>query len=82
MKFDNERDRNTHGYDAGLIVDGIVQKSLNTGTYVIVDDEGVGFDPQAVLAGLEGKKVRVTIISFEAIESITDMVKKAQEDVS
>lgn len=79
MKYDNEKDRNEYGYDAGNIVDGIVQLDPDTKEYVLVDDDdGVGFSTQNVLKSLEGKKVRVTIISFEAIEAMEKLLAKSQ----
>ena len=37
MDFDNERDRNAYGYDAGTIVEGEVRWSDSLNRYVIVD---------------------------------------------
>lgn len=72
MEFDNERDRLKYGYDAGTIVEGVV--SVCDNRYVLVDEDGVAFDPQAVLSTLEGKKIRLTIVSFEAIENIQNLM--------
>ena len=74
MQFDNERDRNTYGYDAGTIVEGIVTWSESLNRYIIIDEENIGFDPNAVLQKLDGMKIRITIISFEAIENIEKML--------
>ncbi len=73
--FDNERDRYAHGYDAGTIVDGVVTE--HDGELILVDDEGIAFSPKEVLTGLVGKKTRMTIISFESLESIEQLVKDA-----
>jgi hypothetical protein len=78
VEFDNDRDRFVYGYDAGTIVEGTV--SLIDGKSVLIDDEGVAFDPQAVLAGLNGKKVRVVIVSFEAVEAIKLLLESQHRD--
>lgn len=74
-RFDNERDRYAHGYDAGTIVDGVVTE--HNGGFILVDDEDVAFDPQVVLSALLGKKIRMTMVSFESMENIERLVKEA-----
>jgi len=78
IRYDNERDRNAHGFDAGTIVDGEVVFDEARGRFVLVDEDGVGFDPQVVLEGLRGKKVRMTMVSFEALIELEDMYSAAQ----
>lgn len=80
MDFDNDRDRNAYGYDAGTIVEGTVKWSDALGRYVIVDDEDIGFDPNAVLQKLDGMKVRFTLVSFEAIENIEKLLAEVKTD--
>jgi hypothetical protein len=75
---DNERDRFDYGYDAGTIVDGEVKLDAGTGQYVLVDDDGKVFNPQRVLETLVGKKVRMTMVSFEAMENMEHMYAAAQ----
>jgi hypothetical protein len=77
MKYDNERDRNAHGHDAGTIVEGEVFFDYELGRYVLKDGDGVGFDPQAVLQGLEGKRARIVIVSFEAIENLERILQQS-----
>lgn len=77
MDYDNDRDRFAHGYDAGAIVDGEVRQDISTGEYVVVDDDGKAFSSQELLRALVGKRVRVTCISFDAMESIEKMVAQA-----
>lgn len=79
MKFDNERDRYAHGYDAGTIVDGVVTE--HEGRHILMDDEGVAFDPQVVLAALVGKKIRMTMVGFEAMEEIKRLTKEANSKI-
>lgn len=79
MDYDNERDQLTHGFDAGLIVDGTVVLDEVTRRFVVVDEDGKGFDPQVALQRLSGKKIRMTMISFESMETIEDMLRRAQE---
>ena len=80
MDFDNERDRFTHGYDAGQIVDGIVTWDPDKGRYILVDEDGVGYDSQEVLKSLDGQKVRVTVISLASMEEIQKMLNQVQNN--
>jgi hypothetical protein len=68
MKFDNDRDRYKHGMDIGTIVEGTVIN--HEGKFVIIDEDAIAFDPQMVLSTLEGKKIRLTMVSFETLENI------------
>lgn len=74
MEYDNERDRLIHGYDAGNIIDGVVVYDENLKRYVLIDDEGVGFDVQAALKSLNGKQIRMTMISFESIQTLENLM--------
>lgn len=76
-QFDNDRDRFQYGYDAGTIVEGTVTWNESLNRFVIVDDNKVGFDPQVVLQKLDGKQIRMTIISFEAMETIENLMSQA-----
>lgn len=78
IRYDNERDRLAHGFDAGTIVDGTVVFDESRGRFVLVDEDGIGFDPQAALEALKGKKVRMTMVSFEALIELEDMLQVAQ----
>lgn len=69
-------DRFMHGYDAGNLIDGVVKKDAATGRYVIVDDDGA-VDPHLLLESLEGKRVRLTLISFEAMENMGKLYEAA-----
>lgn len=73
MKEDNDRDRFHYGYDAGVIVDGTVKFDPEKG-YILVDEEGVIFSPQEILRSLEGKQVRITLVSFEALQKMEEMM--------
>lgn len=75
MKEDNEGDRFAYGYDAGNIIDGVVKWDSVSGRYGIVDEDDVWFFPDSVLETLRDKKVRFTLISFEAIEDLEKMMK-------
>ncbi len=76
MIYDNERDRTKYGYDAGIVMDGEVTLDPATGEFVLLDEDGVAFSSQEVLRGLVGKRVRMTCISFEAIQTIEGMLVK------
>ena len=78
MTDDNDKDRFTYGFDAGNIVDGIVQVDPITGECMLVDDDGEKFYPQKALATMTGKRVRVTMVSFEALENLEKMYTAAQ----
>jgi len=75
---DNDKDRFAYGFDAGNIVDGTVQRDPVTGEYILVDEDGERFNPQRALATMVGKKVRVTMVSFEALEDMGKMYAAAQ----
>lgn len=75
---DNERDRFEYGFDAGVIVDGLVRVNAETGKIELVDDDGEVFCPEEALGTLQGKKIRLTVVSFEALESMTKMYGMAQ----
>lgn len=79
FKYDNDRDRQAYGYDAGVIVDGVVTSDPDTKMLVLVDEDGVAFDPQAVLQDLLGHKVRLTMISFEAIDNMENFYKNGSK---
>ena len=78
-KFDNKRDSHTHGFDIGTIVDGVVTEY--DGKYILVDDDGVAFDPQVALSDLVGKKIRITMIGFESLENIERLVREANSKI-
>ena len=78
MEYDNDGDRYTHGWDAGSIVDGDVCLDPDTGEYVVVNEDGKAFSSQAVLKQLEGKKIRITLVSFEIMDTIEKMMVKAR----
>jgi hypothetical protein len=77
MKEDNDQDRFLHGYDAGVIVDGTVKFDSDRSCFVLVDDEGVVFNPQEVLKSLEGKQIRITLVSFESLQKMEEMMKSS-----
>lgn len=71
-------DRFAYGYDAGNIIDGVVKKDEETGELILVDDDGDVFRPVQALESLLEKKVRVTIISFDALQSMEELYAAAQ----
>jgi hypothetical protein len=73
-----ENDRFVYGYDAGNIIDGVVSLDKETGEIILVDDDGDVFIPSEALKSLIGKKVRLTMISFEAMASMESMLKTAE----
>lgn len=81
IEYDNERDRHSYGFDVGNIVDGVVTKDEETGRYVIVDEDGIGFDVLLALKSLVGEKVRVTMISFKSMIDLGD-IYDASENAS
>jgi predicted PilT family ATPase len=74
----NEHDRFAYGFDAGVIVDGVVQVNVKTGRIELIDDDGEVFCPEEALASLLGKKTRLTIVSFEALADMAKMYEAAQ----
>lgn len=77
MEFDNDRQRHAGGFDAGVIVDGVVT-DLGDGRLVLVDEDGVGFDPNMALSSLVGKRVRMTVVSFDAMQVMENLLSRAQ----
>lgn len=73
MQEDNERDRFIHGYDAGIIIDGEVRINEH-GNFLIVDDEGIATNVDAVMSSLVGKQVRFTVISLEAMNEMQNLL--------
>ena len=67
-------DRYKYGYDAGTIVDGTVHLDSSTNKFVLIDEDGEVFDPNSILNTLIGKKVRMTMISFESIEALEKLL--------
>jgi hypothetical protein len=80
IKYDNDGDRFKFGYDAGVIRDGTVVLDETTGNFVIVDEDGVGFDVQAVLANMVGDHVRITMVSFKSLQAISSMMSANKEE--
>ena len=72
MEFDNDRDRYKHGMDIGTIVEGIVREQ--NGKFIIIDEDNIAFDPQAVLSSLVDKKIRLTMVSFETMENLEKLL--------
>lgn len=77
-QYDNERDRYAHGYDAGLIVDGTV--SEDDGHLILLDEDGIAFDPVRVLQDLKGKQIRMTIVTFDTIQKMEDMLRRSNQE--
>jgi hypothetical protein len=80
IKYDNERDRFQHGFDAGQIIDGTVVLDENLNRLVIVDEDNNGFDVQSALTHLQGEKVRLTLISFESMDKIEQLIRTVQKE--
>jgi hypothetical protein len=80
IKYDNDGDRYTNGFDAGVLRDGTVTLDEKTGHLVLVDEDGIGFDPQAALAELKGKRVRLTMISFESLQNLAEIYAASQNN--
>lgn len=78
MQYDNDRERTKYGYDAGQIVDGIVTWDPEKSRYVIVDEDGVGYDVQEEMKRLVGQRIRQTVISFSSMEEIHKLMDKIQ----
>lgn len=75
MEIDNEKDRFKYGFDAGQIIEGRIQKDESTGKYLIVDDDGVGFDVLAALDQVDGKNIRLTLVTMDALLAMEKMLK-------
>ena len=60
-------------------MDGEVTLDDATGRFVLVDEDGIGFDPKVVLQHLAGKKIRMTVVSFESLVELEDMYQTSQQ---
>ncbi len=78
LKYDNARDQAAYGYDAGVIVDGMVTLDEDTRELVLVDEDGVAFSPQAFLRAHLGKIVRFTGISLDSMKDMESMLGGGQ----
>ena len=74
IQYDNIRDRFAGGIDVGNIVDGKIVWDHQTNEYVVVDDDGVGFSLQSVFKDLEGKSVRVTCVTHDAMDGLKKLM--------
>jgi hypothetical protein len=81
IDYDNKRDQFQHGFDAGLIIDGIVTLDPNTQRFVLVDEDNKGLDLQVALQHLDGKRIRLTIVSFETMEALESMLNATRSPV-
>ncbi len=73
MKYDNVRDRFKYGFDAGVVVDGVVAVDNNTGEHIIIDDSGVAFSPNEHMKSLNGRVVKVTIVCIDSLDVMDNM---------
>ena len=70
-------DRLKYGYDAGNIVDGVVTIDAESDSYLIVDCDGDVFDVKKALQSLVGRRIRLTMISFDALDNMKEMYENA-----
>lgn len=61
--------------DIGNIIDGVVQKDPGTGRYLVVDEDGIGYDIHSALESLDGQNVRVTLVTMQAIMNMELMLR-------
>lgn len=78
MKYDNVRDSQAYGFDAGVIVEGSVVLDEVSKEYVIVDDEGTAFSSQEFLKKLVNRSVRLTCVDMESAQKMEEMLKQLQ----
>lgn len=72
--YDNERDRFSFGYDAGLIIDARVELDKSTGEYILVDDEAKATSTQEVLKQHLGRQIRLTFIPMDSVQKLEDLI--------
>jgi len=68
----NGKNKYDGGFDAGIIVDGVVKQVGDS--YIIVDDDGVVFNPAEAMNRMLGQRVRMTMASFETLENMSKML--------
>jgi hypothetical protein len=76
MDYDNIRDSQAYGYNAGVIIEGKVTLDEVTKEFIILDDENKAFSSQEFLKSHFGKIVRFTCIDIESAENIERMLKQ------
>lgn len=73
--IDIEQDRFAYGFDAGQIIDGVVKYDETLKTHIVVDDDGVGYAIEPALAKLKGQRVRLTLVTMEAMLKMEQMLQ-------
>lgn len=61
-------------FSMGHLIEGTVEQDSKTGQCVIRTDKGA-FDVQAALLALKGKDVRFTLVSFENLQRLAELVE-------
>ena len=60
----------------GHLVEGVVEQDPMTDRYTIRTEQG-SFDIQETLAKYKGKPVRLTLVDFETLRKLAEMVEQA-----
>lgn len=78
--FKGHKDRNIRSnimanpFSMGHLIEGTVEQNPETGQCVIRTDKGA-FDVQEALLALKGKDVRFTLVSFENLQRLAELVE-------
>jgi len=63
-------------FNMGHLVEGVVEQDPITDQFTIRTPEGTTFDVQKALGELKGQAVRFTLVSFETLQRLAEMVEK------
>lgn len=74
MKYKTDENQFLSGFDAGSIMDGTITQDPDTKEWVIVDDDGFAYSLQKALSQYDGKKVRMTCVSLEAMDYLQKLL--------
>jgi hypothetical protein len=62
-------------FSLGHLVEGVVEQDPITDQFTIRTPEGISFDVQAALGELKGQAVRFTLVSFETLQKLAELVE-------
>lgn len=62
-------------FSLGHLVEGVVEQDPITDQFTIRTPEGTSFDVQAALGELKGQAVRFTLVSFETLQKLAELVE-------
>lgn len=62
-------------FNMGHLIEGVVEQDPLTDQFTIRTPEGTFFDTQKALGDLKGQAVRLTLVSFDTLQKLAEMVE-------